>query len=53
MEFVHMHKSGGRVIIYIVRSVFNKAGDAIQNKLAEKKNKKSNGKEENLADRYK
>jgi hypothetical protein len=41
------------VIRYVIRTIFNKAGDALQNKLAEKKNKESDGKEENLSDRYK
>ena len=41
------------VIRYIVRTVFNKAGDAIHNKLADKKNEQSDSREENLSDRYK
>ena len=41
------------VLRFIIRKVFNKAGDVIQNKLADKKNEKSAGKEENLSDRYK
>ena len=41
------------VIRYVIRTVFNKAEDAIQNKIAEKKNAQSEGREENLSDRYK
>ena len=41
------------VMRYVIRTIFNKAGDAIDNKLAERKNEKSANKEENLSDRYK
>ncbi len=49
---------GGIIVIYfvirfVVRSVFNKAEDALQNKLAERKNAKNNNREEDLSDRYK
>ena len=39
------------IIRYVVRTVFNKAGDAIQNKIADKKNADSGNREENLSDR--
>jgi len=41
------------IIRFVVNTIFNKAGDAINNKLAEKKNEKSSDQEENLSDRYK
>ena len=41
------------IIRFVIRTAFNKAGDVINNKLAEKKNEKLDGKEENLSDRYK
>ena len=41
------------VIRYVVSTIFNKAGDAVKNKLADKKNANSGSKEEKLSDRYK
>ena len=41
------------IIRYVVNTVFNKAGDVIQNKIADKKNADSGSQEENLSDRYK
>ncbi len=41
------------VMRYVIRKVFNKAGDVLQNKLADRQNAKNNNREENLSDRYK
>jgi hypothetical protein len=41
------------IIRFVVNTIFNKAGDAVNNKLAEKKNEKSGSREENLSDRHK
>ena len=41
------------VIRYVINTVFNKAGDAISNKLVERKNEKPGNQEEKLSDRYK
>ncbi len=43
----------GLVVRYIIRAIFNKAGDAMQNKIAERQNRKSSGTEEDLSNRYK
>ena len=39
-------------IRYIVNSITDKANDAVQNAIKDRKNKKESGKIENLADRY-
>ena len=41
------------VVRWVVRMIFNKAEDAISNKLADRKNERSANQVENLADRYK
>lgn len=41
------------VVRYVLRKIFNKVEDTIENKLADRKNAKSANKEENLSDKYK
>jgi len=41
------------ILRYVLRKIFNKVEDVVDNKFADMKNKKNDGKEENLSDRYK
>jgi len=41
------------ILRYILRQIFNKAGDAIENKFADMKNKQSDNDRADLSDRYK
>jgi|GEM_PF-4225714 len=41
------------ILRYVLRQIFNKVEDTVENKFADIKNEKNEGKEENLADKYK
>jgi len=41
------------ILRYVLRKIFNKASDAIENKFTDMKNQKNAGSEQNLSDRHK